>query len=189
MINLRDRESMGTNALALGSILVLACTLVFMMVVPKPTNQGLAKERRDREFRVKLDTQNARERVQASQAAITPLVWSVPISQIGPGALEKVTDLVESRRLTLIALRPQRSQQVADLTQVPFLATVEGPFPAALGFVRDLEGASNRMAVSLIQMASQDGDSDRVTLTVGLQTYADPPAVSGESSSEVAQRG
>ncbi|MFQ3586842.1 MAG: type 4a pilus biogenesis protein PilO [Fimbriimonadaceae bacterium] len=175
MFDLRNRENLGPNAVIVASILVLAATLAVMLFLPKPTTQGMDSERRNREFAIKLDTQKAEQRLEEVRAAIGERAWLVPVSEVGPTALDTVTKTAERRGLRLVAMRPQRTVQIAELAQVPFVVTVEGAFPAVMAFVRDLEAPKTKMAISLIQLGAMDGASDNVSLTLGLKAYVRPP--------------
>jgi Tfp pilus assembly protein PilO len=171
MIHLWDRGDPITSFVTLASVVVLTGATVAGLVLPMPTTQGIAGERSRREFRAQLDTQRAHKSLEGAQELLSSRVWSVPVAHIGPTALQRVTKLAQARQLKLTAMRPQRGGDVADLTQLPFIITVEGPFPQALGFVNDIQAPANRMAVSSLQIAAQDGVSDNVTLTVVLSAF------------------
>lgn len=174
MIDFRDRSLLAANVVTLASVAVLASTLVFMLVVPKPTTKGLAKERRDKEFKIKLDTEKARQRLAEAKAQMKDRVWTGSIERIGPVSLERIDKLAAKRRLKMIALRPQRTDEIADFTQVPLTVTVEGSFLDVMGFVKEVQAPENKLSVAQIQLASADGASDMVTLTIGLNAFAVP---------------
>lgn len=175
MLDLRNRDNLGPNIAIIASVVVLAATLAAMLFLPKPTTQGLDSERRNREFAIKLDTQKAEKRLEEVRSAIEEKAWLVQVSEVGPTALDTVTRAAERRGLRLVAMRPQRTVQIAELTQAPFVVTVEGAFPAVMAFVRDLEAPETKMAISLIQLGAMDGVSDNVSLTLGLKAYVRPP--------------
>jgi hypothetical protein len=52
--------------------------------------------------------------------------------------------------------------------------TVEGSFPDVMGFVKAVQAPENKLSVAQIQLASADGASDMVTLTLGLNAFARP---------------
>ncbi|HRF59465.1 MAG TPA: GspMb/PilO family protein [Fimbriimonadaceae bacterium] len=172
MINFRDRSEWGVSLVVLASLIAMAGTLAWMLLVPKPTTSGLAKERRDREFKVRLATTEARERLIDVQNAIDRRVWPGDPDNVAPSALDRVSRLARRENLKLVALRPQRAETVQGMTMMPFTVTVEGTFPKAMSFVKSLEAPEHRMAVTLIQINATDGSSDAVTLTLGLTTYA-----------------
>lgn len=177
MLDFRNRENLGANVVIVASIAVLASTLAAMLFVPKPSTRGLETERRNREFAVRLDTQKAEERLKEIEEQVAEKAWVVPVAEVSPAALDTVTKAAERRNLRLVAMRPQRTVQIAELTQVPFVVTVEGAFPAAVAFVRDLEAPETKMAISLIQLGAMDGATDNVSMTLGLKAYALPPKI------------
>lgn len=174
MIDFRDRSLLAANVVTLASVLVLAGTLAFMLVVPKPTTKGLAKERRDKEFEIKLDTGKARERLAETKAKMSDRIWTGSVERIGPVSLERIDNLAAARRLKMIALRPQRMDDIGDFVRVPLTVTVEGSFPDVMGFVKAVQAPENKLSVAQIQLASADGASDMVTLTLGLNAFARP---------------
>ncbi len=101
-------------------------------------------------------------------------IWTGPLERIGPVSLDRIDKLASKRRLKMIALRPQRTDEIADFVMVPLTVTVEGSFPDVMGFVRDIQAPANKLSVAQIQLASADGASDAVTLTVGLNAFALP---------------
>lgn len=175
MINFRDRSEWGISIVVLASLLAMAGALVWMLLVPKPTTVGMSKEKRDKEFKVRLATTEARERLIDLRTSIDKRVWPGDPDNVAPSALDRISRLARRQDLKLVALRPQRAETIHDMTMLPFIVTVEGPFPKAIAFVRSLEAPEHRMAVSLIQINATDGGSDAVTLTLGLTAYAQVP--------------
>lgn len=189
MINFRDRQEAVPSAVTVISLVAMAATLLFMLLVPKPTTRGMDAKKRNQEFQVRLATDNARDQLAESRAANAKRLWTVPASQVAPTALDQVTRLAAARNLKVIALRPQRANDLEGVTQIPFLLTVEGSFPSALALARDMERPDRRMAVSLIQLSSADGASDKVTMSLGMSAFVAEAPKAAASNSAGGRRG
>ncbi|MFZ4508335.1 MAG: type 4a pilus biogenesis protein PilO [Fimbriimonas sp.] len=175
MINFKDKNAVGFSSLIVLAILVLATTLAVMLFLPKPTDKGIAKQRRDKELELKLSKQQASDRLAELKASINSRIWDLPADQIGPGALSKVSQAAAAHKLKIVAFRPQRANEAEDLIQLPYLVTLDGPYLSVLGFVQDIQAKENKLAVNLVQLASADGASNRVTASVSLMAYQKPP--------------
>ena len=67
---------------------------------------------------------------------------------------------------------------------MPFLVTVEGPYPSVTLFCQDIDKQATKLAVNLIQIASSDAASNAVTASIGLIAYvnvAEPEVVNGKA--------
>jgi len=139
-------------------------------------------------MQAKIATKAAEDRVMEANLQLAAQTWPGDAQQIAPVALAKVTQLVQARRLRLVAFRPQRTTANGDLTQLPFLVTVEGSYPGVVAFTKDLEAPSTKLAVSLVQIASADAGSDQVTASVGLVAFM-PPAKADPATTTTAPAG
>ena len=83
-----------------------------------------------------------------------------------------VTSLAAKNHVQLLGFRPQKPTDEDDgFTHVPYLILLNGPFPAVQATLRDIESPTNKLAVSLVQFASSDANSDAVNATIGVVAY------------------
>lgn len=171
MISFRTKSEAGTSIAILGALGVLVLTGLFMLFVPSPTTEGIAagKIRSQRELDDRVD--KLKEDKKLTTAKIATQVWSEPIAEIGPIALESITAFAQTQKLKLLGFRPQKTVDVNGLTQLPFLISVEGAYPNIMKFVRQLEASDLRMGTSLVQVSATDANSDLVNATVGVVAY------------------
>lgn len=171
MISFRTKSETGTSIAILGALGVLVLTGLFMLFVPAPTTEGIAagKIRSQRELDERVDKLKADKKL--TSAKIASQVWTEPIAEIGPTALESITAFARTQKLTLLGFRPQKTLDVNGLTQLPFLISVEGPYPNIMKFVRQLEASDLRMGTSLVQVSANDPNSDLVNATIGVVAY------------------
>lgn len=177
------KESVPTMLLVLAA-LVLVLTLVTIIALPKPSAAAEIRKFRQQEVTAKLAARKAEETTAVARAQIKALTWREGADQVGPKVLSTFTALVRERGLKLVSFRPQRAPQAATVPQVPFLATVEGPYPKLVDLVRAVEKPSSKLAVGLVQLASADETTSRATANISLTAFLEPP-----ETEEVPSRG
>jgi predicted acyltransferase len=161
---------------------LLAALLIFVFFVPKPTTQGLAARQRQKEVALVGETKEVTDRKTIAEAYISNKIWSGDAQAVAPAALAIVNQLVSDQKLKLVRFQPQRTAVVGELTQLPFVLTVEGAYLKALELTKALE-ANERLAVTLVQVSSSDPSSDAATVTIGLTAYL--KSASKEATSDV----
>jgi len=177
MINLRDPRALPSSLITIGSLVALAGALAWMVFVPGPTAQDLkdlSVKHSNQLVETRATTVKAKDRTVEVKAEIDRLMWTGDAQTVAPAALAKVNALVAKSGIRLVGFRPQRVSSVGELSQLPFLVTVEGTYPTILAFVKLLEQPSSKLAVSLFQLASADSESDRVTGTINIVAYVGP---------------
>lgn len=172
MINFRDKENLPATIVSIIAIASMVGMLIFYLVVPLPTTKGLAAKQRRKEIEVLDQTKTAETRIEAAEDMENRLTWTGGQDEIAPTALATINRLVAKHKLRLVAFRPQRNDSRSTLNQVPFLLTVEGPFPQIVALVEDLYSPTSKVAVSLTQISNSDASSDKSTGNIGLVAFA-----------------
>ncbi len=178
MIDFKNKGDMGTLIFLCFSALLLVITLIAFWL-PKPRVVGLTEKTRKATTISLVAAKIAKARTNEIKAAVDQKIWVGTVADIGPSALAKVNSLSEKHKLKLTAFRPQRITPAGDLSQVPFVITVEGTFLSVLAFEKDFEISSSRLALNSVQITSGEDSTDRVIATIGLLAYlrevAKPP--------------
>ncbi|MBC8065800.1 MAG: type 4a pilus biogenesis protein PilO [Chlorobia bacterium] len=171
MISFRTKSDTGVSVAIIIAITVLVVTGLVMLFVPAPTTAGIAsgkirsqKELDERLAKLEKDKRDAK-------AMIVSQVWKVPIAEVGPKALAFITSFAQRQNVKLLAFRPQKIVEVNGLNQLPFLITIEGPYPGVMKFVKDLEAPALKVGTSLVQVTGSDPSTDTVSATVGIVAY------------------
>jgi len=184
MLNFRDKDTRTANVVSLVAILLLVLMLLYAFV-PKP-KPGTSLGRLNQSVRdTNNSTQEAKARSDEAKATIEKRSWSEGPEKVAPLALTKVNQYVSETGVRLLAFRPQRSLAGKDLQPVPFLVSVEGTYPKIMAFCQKLDFQEPKLAVNLVQVASADSASDKVTASIGLTAYAkvpDPPVAIAPSA-------
>lgn len=126
-----------------------------------------AKEDRD----LDADIKRIRDEVTTLRAKNATRLWTQPADEIAAATMAKLTSLAQARNLKVIAFRPQRMQDDGTIMRIPYQATLEGPFPQVISFLKDVETSKFKVIVSTVQIASADGASDKVSSTIGFVAY------------------
>jgi hypothetical protein len=178
---IRYREDPATSIAMASAVILLAGTLAFMLLAPRPEGPTKA-ERIEAENKLRLEIRESEKRRAQATAFNQTNTWVGSPDAIAPAVLAKVTQVARARGVRLISLRPQTVNTKTEPPMLPFLAVVEGPYTAAMQFARDMETPGNRLAVSLVQVTSADAASDKVTASVGMAAFMQPQTTSSTSS-------
>ena len=171
MMTITKGKDVGIQVATGLAVLTLIATLGVMLLVKPPTTAGIAPAQRRAENQLLDETEAARKDVAKREAALAKPVWSVPAQEVGPVVVGTATRLAATSAVKLSGIRPQRTTIEGKVETMPFVISAEGSFPNVLRFVSGLETPENRLAVSLIQMTSADGATDRVTATIGVTAF------------------
>lgn len=162
----RDMNILGSVAAVL-AIAVLGWHFLNPVSKAVKDPQKLLAEKRDMEQSIT----ELRDKVTMTRNKADEWVWLGDRDQIAVDAMARVNDQVGILGLKMISFRPQRSIVDGSVERLPYQVTLDGAFPAVIGFVRAMETPEARFCVSKVQIASADGATDRVSATIGLVAY------------------
>ena len=164
------------------SVVVLVSSLLFVLFVPKPSTKGLAAKDRTARSKILTATKFAKDNIDAADKVLVHTVWQETPELVGPKALAKVSKYAQDHRIKLSAFRPQK-QIDGVLIQLPFVITVEGSFSDVMEFEKELEKPENKLAVNMVQLASADAASDKVSGNLYVLAYLVNNELKTESAS------
>jgi hypothetical protein len=171
VISFRTKADTGASIAIIVAIIVLMGTAVVMIFIPPPSTAGIVagKARSEKEIVERIRQLKSDEI--AAKTVVAAQTWTDSAEEIGPKALAFITSFAQKNRLKLIAFRPQKAVEVNSMDQLPFLISVEGPFPGVMGILQDLEDPALKLGTSLVQISSSDPSSDLVSATIGIVAY------------------
>jgi len=176
MINFRDRDDFLPSLVSVSALIVIAGTALFMVLVPKPTTAGMSQKllAAKKPLLTKIaishqDTDNANQ-------YLANRTWTGDAEQITTTSARKANDIAQKRGVKISVFRPQRDDKEDNVNVIPFLLTVDGPFPSVLAFERDLDVEENKLGISNVQISSSDPNSDHVTANINVVAYLNPAA-------------
>ena len=179
MISFKNRDEALPSALIVFSLVILAGTLFYMLLVPAPSAAGVAKGRQISHRKIQDEIDSARARVKELEAAARPRQWQGNADTVTAAVLGQLTAQANRRALKITAFRPQRAQVLEGIAELPFSVQISGPYPAVRDVVTSLDTPGSRLALRSVQVASSDAATSAVTATLGLSAYI----ASGETPS------
>lgn len=174
MIDFRDKSQAIPNAISATAVALLLVTVGVIVFVPKPSTKGLAAKTTKVRNQVFDGIRVAKDRTKDAEANITRFAWAGTLEQINSTALNRLTEIAQHHTVKLTGFRPQRPINSASLTQLPFLVTLDGAYVDVVAFEKELEDSGNRLAIEMVQVASADPSTDRVTANINLVAYQLP---------------
>ncbi|MCX6369322.1 MAG: type 4a pilus biogenesis protein PilO [Armatimonadetes bacterium] len=178
-LNFKNPQEAGPSAVMLAALVILTGSLGYMLLVKKPTTEGIAmgKERSRKELLEQIERTQLSG--QQTRAQLSARLWQGDPDTIAAAVLAQLTQEATARKLKLSAFRPQRTQTLPELSELPFSVQISGPYPAVHAFAATLDRPSSKLALRSLQLASSDAASNAVTATLGLSAYApsQPPTV------------
>jgi Tfp pilus assembly protein PilO len=164
----KDAVASSVIVISLAAIVVLALYLAF---APQPSAAGLAKAKRTAVEKLEKEIEEAKRSQEAVAKALVSHLRAGEPDKISPALLSEVTELAQATGLKVNSFRPQRTIELGELTQLPYVLTVEGSFTSVASLLRRLEEPKRKIATTLVQINSADGASDTVTATIGMSVY------------------
>jgi Tfp pilus assembly protein PilO len=163
------------------SIVILAGTLLYAAIVPTPSVAGLARGRTARLQEMTRETKDAKARAEAARHNIAPMVWSGDTDTISGAVLEQLTAQARQRGLSISAFRPQRTQDVGGVTELPYTVQLTGAYPGVHAVMESLDAPDSKIVLRSAEIASSAAGSG-VTATLGLTVYVVSDATIGPSA-------
>ena len=171
MINFKDRQDVGPSAVIAASLLLLLVTLVYMVVVPKPTSAGLASGRARSLKKLRMDTANAQASGESSRARTAERLYEGDEENVTARVLAGLNGRAQRVNVQIAAFRPQKAQPIAGVVELPLTLTVTGPYPRLLAFLKTLQTADSKVVLRSVQAAAAGGATNAVTATVGVSVF------------------
>ena len=162
------------------AIILLAAALV-LMVWPKEDVSSLEAKIKKDTYTAELNTKHATRTIGDSKALIASETWSGSGSQVTPTLLNLVTKTAVKHAVQVSSVRPSRTIDSGDLTQLGYIMNVTGAFPDVLAFARELDKRDSRIAVENLEIGASDETTDNVIGTIGVMAYMLTP-VSADTS-------
>lgn len=161
------------NAVMFLGLAAIVAILVTDLLLPKASVTKVRSTISGKERDLTREIAANREKFETEQMTIASTTWTGSLESVSPVVLERLNQMAAAKGLQVKTFRPQRSLAEGGLDVLAFVISVEGAFPNALAFIRQIEQPGSNLAVTQIQMAAVDGASDRVSATIGVTAFAE----------------
>ena len=179
MISFKRPEDVVPSCLILLSIFILAGTLLYMLLVPKPSAAGSTALSARSRRRLNSDIVATKKGNREAEAAVRPRLWHSDPQSVTATALAQMTDLAGKHLVKLTAFRPARSQEFDSITELRFEAQLSGPYAGIHAVMAALDARGSKVVLRGVQIASSQEAGNGVTATLGLSAFvADDPDLS-----------
>ena len=149
MMNFKDEDERPISFIMAGSILVIICSVIFMILSPKPAPALTENQVR----------------------TIANRTWTGTPEEVLPIALQKVATMAQAHHLKIVGFHPQTVIVAPSITLIPCVVNVDGSFVNVVAFEKDIEGDSTNLTVNLMQLATADQETNKVTASIGVVAY------------------
>jgi hypothetical protein len=177
MISFQRREDIAPSVLMVFSILVLAGTLAYMLLVPKPSAAQNTRAATSSRRRMVDDIAETRHQTRVARMAIQPRLWHGDPEFVTATALALLTRQTEKRSLKLTSFRPDRSQEFADVTELRFDVQVAGPYAGLHSLLAAQDARGSKLVLRSVQITASQAAGSTVTASLGLSAFVAGPAL------------
>jgi len=171
MISFQRREDVVPSVLVILSILVLACTLAYMLLIPKPSAAGSARAWTSSRRRIADDIADTRRQARLAQMTVRPRLWRGDPEAVTATILAQLTGQTGKHLLKLTAFRPERPQVFEEVTEVRFDIQVAGPYAGVHYLLGALDAPGSKIVLRSVQIAPAAAAANAVTATLGLSAF------------------
>ena len=156
------------------AFMVLIAILVADQLIPTPSVVGARKASSEKERELTKEYKTKLEKYEASKTVIAASAWGGAAERVSPAILDRLTKIASIKGLKIQSFRPQKIQDAADLEVLAYNLSIEGPFPNVMSFIQLVEKQEKKLAVTLVQVASADGETDEVNASLGISAFVIP---------------
>jgi len=153
------------------ALVTMVGLFVYDTLAPKPSVIAERAKQSAQERELLRETAEKRDQYQAARQVVARTSWNGSLERVSPAILERLTKIAATKGLRIQSFRPQKVLPTADLQVLSFNVAMEGPFPQVMSFLQLLEKQERTLAVTLVQLASSDGESDVVNATIGISAF------------------
>ena len=175
MINFKRPEDIVPSVLIVLSLVLLAGTLAFMLLVPKPGAAHGAKTWGSTRRRIADSIADTKMQRRRASAAIRPRLWHSDPESVTATILNQLTLQTAAHSLKLTAFRPERTARFEGMTELRFSAQVAGPYAGVRAVMHSLDAHGSKIALRSAQLGLSQSAGDEVTATLGLSAFVETP--------------
>ncbi len=171
MISFRRPEDIVPSFLILLSLLILAGTLAYMLLVPKPRVIGSSGLSGRTQQRLRDDIALTQKQGRLASASIRPRLWHSDPQSVTATVLAQMTTQAGQHSVKLTAFRPERSQAFDSVTELKFDAQMSGSYTGLHAVIAALDARGSKVVLRAVQVASSQEAGNAVTATLGLSAF------------------
>lgn len=153
------------------SLVIMVGAGLFMAFAPTPKPSLSPDQVRSQTNKAKIAIKTAQKNIDVAKKVIAKQTWPGTSEEVLPLALQKVATIAQSHHLKIVGFHPQNVITAPNISLVPLIINVDGPFTSVIAFARELETPGTNLNVNLMQLATADQESNKVTASIGIVAY------------------
>jgi hypothetical protein len=184
MIDFKNRDDVLPSALILLSLVILAGTVIFMLLVPAPTTTGMKRLQNRQQAKVRRQTEKLTAEAAQSQTDAQKWLWKGDAQAVTSAALAQMTTTTQKYGVGLTSFRPQRAQQLPGVTEMRYNAQVTGPFTKVSDVMAALDATGSKLLLTSVDVAQSGSNNGSVTATLGVSAYMPASVNAGDQTGD-----
>ena len=189
MISFKTKEDVLPSSLILLSLVILTAALIYTLLIPDPTTAAVISSRHATIRTVTNDILYSQKRSDEASAAIEPRLWTGTPNHVSAAVLALVNESATGETLDMTAFRPQRSQDLDGVTELPFSVQLSGSFTGIRQVIRQIDGPKSKVVLRSVQVNASEEAQGTVTATLVISAYIQSPADTSTSTTETGGTG
>jgi hypothetical protein len=171
MISFKTKDDTVPSVLIIFSIVAIVGVLLYSVLLPVPTVESMAASLNTQQRL--LVSQNLVDEKQANiaRAAVGTRLWHGDENHVGADVLAKVTASTENNNVKLTAFRPQRTDDLGGIVELPYTLQLTGPYPGIRAVMRDLDANGSKVVLRSVEVTASEEVTGSVTSTLGISAY------------------
>lgn len=180
MINFKQQDEVLPSALNLLAIVLLVGGLGYMWFtwLVKPATPASISTSAQR--RIVSQISDAKLISGKVVQEVRPKLWEGNSDTVAASVLGILTKATTAQSLKLSAFRPQRPQDLTNITELPYSVQISGQYPGIRAVLQTLDSKDSKVAIRSVQISSSGEASHEVSATLNLSVY-----VPGNGISEI----
>jgi len=168
MINFKQQDEVLPSALILFSILLMLGALAFIWLGKPPTTTSISQSKGRKVY---IQINDAKTVSKNILREVRPRLWEGNSETVAVSVLGVLTKVTEANSLKLGAFRPQRTQPLACMIELPYTVQITGQYPGIRALMRTLDSKDSKIALRSVQISSSGEATHEVTASLGLSAY------------------
>lgn len=169
-MNFRKAEDPVSAGLWTAAVLILVCTLLFILIVRPPTAEAAVKAANSQVDSIKSNAKASNDQIVMMQAAISKHDWQMSSDELMPKAMSQTSTAAAQAGVSMASFRPGKPGVVGNAELIPISITADGLFPNIVSFLRKLE-ALKKISVASIQISELGNGNGQVQAIITANTF------------------
>ena len=168
MINFKQQDEVLPSALILLSIVLMAGALAFIWLGKPSTTTSISQSTARKVYIQINDSKTVSKNILHE---VRPRLWEGNSDTVAVSVLGVLAKATTANSLKLGAFRPQRSQPLACIIELPYTVQITGQYPGIRALMRTLDSKDSKIVLRSIQISSSGEATHEVTASLGLSAY------------------